>query len=208
MYLFGDGISVGSDDFIQINNNRISRQLLNSEIENVVITSQKAVEALLFNGDPRRFKFKNIYCVGRKTKRLVQRKIGKVRHAEINANLLAKYLLTHIEGKELTFFCSDQRLDDLPDMLSEKGIKVNEVVAYQTKYSPSTVEDKTEGILFFSPSAVRSYNMKNNADKIAFCIGETTAEEARKHFKEVRTSKFPSLEGVVELVNAHYKVGI
>ena len=208
LHLFGDGIRVGSDDFIQINNNRISQQLLNSDIENVVITSKKAVESLLFNCDVNALKFKNIYCVGRKTKRLVERKIGKVKHTENTAKLLAEYLITHIEGKELTFFCSDQRLNDLPDMLTNNEIKVNEIVAYQTKLSPSPVDDKTEGILFFSPSAIKSYLLKNNPDKIAFCIGETTAAEARKHFKEVKTSRFPSIEGVVELVNSHYKVGV
>lgn len=206
LHLFGDGISVGSEDFIQINNNRISAHLLNSEIENVVITSNKTVDSLLFNGDPDKFNFKNIYCVGGKTKRLVERKIGKVTHSENNAKLLATYLLDNIKGKELTFFCSNQRRNELPEMLSEHGITVNEVEAYQTKYAPVIVDDKTEGILFFSPSAVRSYLLKNNPDKIAFCIGETTASEAAKHFKKIKTSKFPSVEGVVQLVNAHYKV--
>jgi len=208
LHLFGDGITVGSDDFIQINNNRISQALLNSAIENVVITSKKAVESLLINCDPKNLRFKNIYCVGRKTKRLVERKIGKVKHTENSAKLLAQYLLAQIEEKEITFFCSDQRLNDLPDLLSENGIKVNEVEAYQTKYSPSTVDDKTEGVLFFSPSAVKSYLLKNDSGKIAFCIGETTAAEARLHFKEIRTAKFPSVEGVAEMVNSYYKVGV
>jgi uroporphyrinogen-III synthase len=208
LHLFGEGITVGSDDFIQISHNRISRQLLNSELENVVITSKKAVESLLFNTAAEELKFKNIYCVGRKTKRLVERKIGKVRHTENSAKLLAEYLLTHIQGTALTFFCSDQRLDDLPDILSDKGITINEVVAYQTRFSPSKVDDKTEAILFFSPSAVKSYLLANSPGKIAFCIGETTATEARKHFKEVKVSKYPAIEAVVELVNAHYNIEV
>ncbi|MCW5516353.1 hydroxymethylbilane synthase [Muriicola sp. Z0-33] len=207
LHLFGDGISVGGDDFIQINHNRISAQLLNSEIENVVLSSKKAVDALVFSSDPRKLKFKNIYCVGRKTKRLVERKIGKVKHTENNAKLLAEYLLSHLEGKEITFFCSDQRLNDLPDILSENGIIVNEVQAYQTRYSPSKVDEETQGVLFFSPSAVKSYLLKNSPDKIAFCIGDTTASEANKHFKEVQTAKFPAIDAVAELVNSHYKVG-
>ncbi|MBT8184442.1 MAG: hydroxymethylbilane synthase, partial [Eudoraea sp.] len=194
LHLFGGDISVGSDDFIQISYNRISRQLLNSELENIVITSKKAVDSLVFNCDPKELKFKNIYCVGRKTKRFVERKIGKVQHTENSAKLLAEYLLTHLKGTELTFFCGDKRLNDLPDILAEKGIIINEVVAYQTKFSPSTVDDSTEGILFFSPSAVQSYLLKNTAGKIAFCIGETTATEARKHFKEVKVSKIPAVE--------------
>jgi len=48
--------------------------------------------------------------------------------------------------------------------------------------------------------------MKNNeANKIAYCIGETTATEAKKHFKDVRVAKIPTVESVIELVNENYK---
>ena len=42
-------------------------------------------------------------------------------------------------------------------------------------------------------------------DKIAYCIGETTATEARKQFKDVRVAKMPTVESVIELVNEAYK---
>ena len=206
--LFGDGITVGSEDFIQISNNRISKQLLNSEIENVVISSKNAVASLLFNSDTAKFNFKNIYCVGNKTKRLVARKIGKVKQCENSAKALAQYLIDNLENKELTYFCSDQRLDDLPEILTANDFKINEVIAYQTRFSPIAIDDKTKGVLFFSPSGVKSYLQKNKPDKVAFCIGETTANEARKHFNEIRISDYPAIEGVVELVNSHFKVSV
>ncbi|KAG1652339.1 Uroporphyrinogen decarboxylase [Nymphon striatum] len=43
-----------------------------------------------------------------------------------------------------------------------------------------------------------------DSSKIAYCIGETTAEHARKHFKDVRVAKVPSVESVIELVNKNY----
>jgi len=59
--------------------------------------------------------------------------------------------------------------------------------------------------LFYSPSTVNCYLSKNKADKIAFCIGQTTAIEAKKYFTEVKISKSPSVESIIELVNLNYE---
>ena len=45
---------------------------------------------------------------------------------------------------------------------------------------------------------------ENKADKIAFCIGDTTAKEASKYFTEVQVAKLPTVESVIELVNTHF----
>jgi uroporphyrinogen-III synthase len=116
---------------------------------------------------------------------------------------LAEYLSKEIQG-EVTYFCSNLRLDTLPVVLRESGITVNEVEAYKTMYSPAKVTDKVGGILFYSPSTVESYIETNTTDKIAFCIGESTAKEARKHFENVKVAKVPTVESVIELVNLHY----
>ena len=47
-----------------------------------------------------------------------------------------------------------------------------------------------KGVMFYSPSTVQSYKQENDDDIIAFCIGETTAREASKHFEDVRIAKF------------------
>ena len=148
--------------------------------------------------------FKNIYCVGRRTKKLIEQKIGKVTHSEKNAEKLAAYLLENIKGQEVTYFCSDLRLDTLPTVLTENGITVNEIEAYKTMYSPVNVREQFTGVLFYSPSTVESYMQENTADKTAFCIGESTAKEARKHFKDVQVAKLPTVESVLELVNLHF----
>lgn len=203
--LFHEKVVAKSDDFIKISLNRIRPQILKSEIENVIITSKNAVEALVSNYSAAELQFKNIYCVGRRTKRLIENRIGKVKHSEKNAKKLAEYLVEYIEGTEVTYFCSDIRLDALPTILVESNIKVNEVEAYQTKYDGHKVEDSVEGAMFYSPSTVESFTRKNkNRDTIAFCIGETTAKEAKQHFKDVRVAKVPTVESVIELVNAHY----
>jgi len=202
--LFHEKVVTDSSDFIKISLNRIHPRFLKNEIQNVIITSKNAVEALITNYSAVELQFKNIYCVGRRTKRLVENRIGKVKHTEKNAKKLAEYLVDFIEGTEITYFCSDIRLDDLPTILEEKHIKVNEVEAYQTKFNAVKIDDNIEGIMFYSPSTVKSYMQENDATQIAFCIGETTAKEAKKHFKDVRVAKLPTVESVIELVNEHY----
>ena len=202
--LFHKKVSAKSNDFIQVSTNRISPQVFKQEIENVVITSKNGVESIVLNAEAESIKFKNIYCVGRRTKRMIEQKIGPVTHSEKNAKSLANYLVENLEGNKVTYFCSDLRLDDLPTILRENGFEVNEVIAYTTKYNSQKVDDAVEGVMFYSPSTVKSFMQSNNALGIAFCIGESTAREAKKHFENVRISKVPTVESVIELVNDNY----
>ncbi|MFD0990622.1 hydroxymethylbilane synthase [Mariniflexile jejuense] len=202
--LFHEKVTVESSDFIKISLNRIHPRFLKNEIENVVITSKNAVESLITNYSAIELQFKNIYCVGRRTKKLVETKIGKVTHFENSAKKLANYLVDYMEGNSVTYFCSDLRLDDLPTILEKNNIKVTEVEAYQTKFDGIKIPETIEGVMFYSPSTVESYIAKNNTEAIAFCIGETTATEAKKHFKDVRIAKVPTVESVIELVNENY----
>ncbi|MGG5488313.1 hydroxymethylbilane synthase [Gaetbulibacter sp. PBL-D1] len=203
-FLFNENLVVESNDAIKISLNRIPPTVLKSPIENVIITSKNAVEAILTNCPAEELKFKNIYCVGRRTKRLIEQRIGKVTHSEKNAKALAEYMVEFMDGTEATFFCSDIRLEDLPNILSEHQIKLNEVEAYQTKYDALKVDKAIESVMFYSPSTVESFVQQNNTEVVAFCIGETTAKEAQKHFKDVRVAKVPTVESVIELVNEYF----
>jgi hydroxymethylbilane synthase len=204
LLLFHNDVVADSNDAIKISLNRIPKTIVRNEIKNVIITSKNAVEALLHNFSAIELQFKNIYCVGRRTKRLVEKRIGKVTHTESNAKKLANYLVEYIEGTEVTYFCSDLRLDDLPNILSENNITVNEVEAYQTKFDADKVDAKVEGVMFYSPSTVESYLKQNKATGIAFCIGETTAKAASQYFEDVRIAKVPTVESVIELVNDYF----
>ncbi|MGB1307683.1 MAG: hydroxymethylbilane synthase [Oceanihabitans sp.] len=204
--LVNENLGVESSDFIKINTNRIRPQVIRNPIQNVVITSKNTVEALLQNFSASELQFENIYCVGRRTKRLVEKRIGKVKHVEPNAEKLANYLVEYIDGTAVTYFCSDLRLDALPTILSENNITVNEIEAYQTKFDTVKVNETVEAIMFYSPSTVQSFMLENTVkeNNIAFCIGETTAKEASKHFNNVRVAKVPTVESVIELVNEYF----
>lgn len=198
-------VQVQSTDFLKISFNRISKPILKSKIENVIITSQNAVESIVSSVPKEELQFKNIYCVGRRTKRLIENKIGKVKHSENYAKDLAAYLVDYIEGTEVTHFCSDIRLDELSSTLEKNHIKVNEVEAYRTILDSEKIDPSIEGIMFYSPSTVESYMINNTAKgKTAYCIGETTAKEAGKYFDDVRIAKIPTVESVIDLVNEHY----
>ena len=204
LQLFHNNVVADSNDAIKISLNRIPKSVVRKEIENVIITSKNGVEALLHNFVPAELQFKNIYCVGRRTKRMIEKRIGNVKHIEANAKKLAEHLVEYMEGAEVTYFCSDLRLDDLPNILVENNITVNEVEAYQTKYNADKVESNLDGIMFYSPSTVESYLKQNKASGIAFCIGETTAKVAKQFFEDVRIAKVPTIESVIELVNENY----
>ena len=202
--LFHNNIASESSDFIKVRSNRIAPKVVKDVIENVIITSKNGVEALLDNFTKEELNFKNIFCVGRRTKKMIQQKIGPVNHTEKNAERLAEYLSKEMKGNSVTYFCSDLRLDTLSKILTENKIEVNEVEAYKTMYSPELVSESIDGVMFYSPSAVNSYLQKNTTDKVAFCIGASTAKEAQKYFEKVEVAQIPTVESVIELVNLHY----
>ena len=204
LQLFHNEVVAKSNDAIKISLNRIPKYIIKDEIEHVVITSKNTVEALMTNFSASELQFKNIYCVGRRTKRLIENRIGKVTHIEPNAKKLAEYLVKHLNDKEVTYFCSDLRLDTLPDILSTNHITVNEVEAYQTKFDADKVEADLDGVMFYSPSTVESFLKQNKPNGIAFCIGETTGNVAKQYFEDVRIAKVPTVESVIELVNEYY----
>ena len=202
--LFNDKLKVDSDDFVKISPSRIPEKILKAPIRNVVITSKNAVESILTMVSSQDLKFENIYCVGRKTRRLIEQKIGKVTQMEKSSKKLAEHLVDYLDGTEVTYFCSNIRLDDLPYLLKKNNIEVTEIETYKTKLDSVTIDASVEGVLFYSPSTIESYLLNNKTNKIAYCIGETTATEARKHFKEVRVAKIPDTESLIDLVNANY----
>ncbi|WP_291870568.1 hydroxymethylbilane synthase [Maribacter sp.] len=203
--MFDSSVKVDSEDFIKINLTRIPRPVLKAPHKNVIFTSKNGIEALIQNVTAGELQFDNIYCVGRKTKRLIEKRIGEVTFSAPNAKKLAEYLADNLETKEVTYFCGDIRLDELPTLLAENNIEVTEIEAYKTTLAPREVEKDTKAILFFSPSGVQSYMQINDTNKTAYCIGETTAEEARKHFTEVKVADMRTVESVVALANADYQ---
>ena len=152
----------------------------------VVFTSKNAVEAVINELDGQQPDWR-IYSIGNTTKQLVKRYFGEeaIAGTADSATELAGLIVEKYPGNELFFFCGDQRRDELPDMLRNNDINVNEIVVYQTIPVKHKIKKKYHGILFFSPSAVQSFFSNNKlSDKtILFAIGNTTANEIKKYSK-------------------------
>jgi uroporphyrinogen-III synthase len=84
---------------------------------------------------------------------------------------------------------------------------VKEIVAYTTMLTPQAITSPADGILFFSPSGVESYLLKNSGKQlVAFCLGETTAAYARDNgFANIRVAEKHSASALVDCVINHCK---
>jgi uroporphyrinogen-III synthase len=193
-------------DFIEIENNNF--ELINIK-DNLIFSSQNAILSLMNQPDWEKFKTKNVFCVGIKSKELLEQNGFKVDVYMDYASELAE-IITLIYNKEsFTFFSGNLRKETLPKALKVAKIDFNEIEVYQTKLAPFKIskEEKFNGILFFSPSGVESFLTNNKIkDEICFCIGETTAEALKNNkIKNVVIAEFPTIEDVITEVIAYYK---
>jgi uroporphyrinogen-III synthase len=159
-----------------------------AESEAVTFTSSNAVEAIATIPDLQKTTLvgRKIFCIGHVTKQSVVKYFGERLIAGFadNAKELAKTILD-ANVKRVIFFCGDQRRDELPELLKKNNIRVNEIIVYKTIITPQKIEKKYDGILFFSPSAVKSFFENNILDgqTVLFAIGSTTANEIRRFSK-------------------------
>jgi uroporphyrinogen-III synthase len=188
---------------------------LQQEIENallqtatVVFTSVVAVEAVAAQLDGQDPDWE-IYCIGKKTKELVEELFGNhhIAGSASNASDLAQVIVDGTDADEIIFFCGDQRRPELPNTLKQHGIHVEEIVVYQTIGVPRRVSKNYQGILFFSPSAVDSFFELNTATEkaIFFAIGNTTADALRKHTtNKIVVSDQPGKNHLVEMAIEYF----
>ena len=167
-------------------------------IENAIFTSQNGVNSYLKGKSPSNH-IKNCFCVGEKTAALLVEKGQKIAKTLENASELAHFIVKNHKNSPFYYFCGTMRRDELPNIL--KGAKINlfEVKTYKTSLKSEYFDQKWAGILFFSPSGIESYLLQNTmGEAIAFCIGETTASEAKKHTDKVMVADQTSVESVID----------
>lgn len=191
------------EDFIET---KIKNFELSKVNDNLIFTSQNAVQSVLQHPKCNELKSKNVFAVGMKTKNLLTENGFNVIVYTGYASDLAE-IISLIYGKEsYTFFSGNLRRDVLPNTLKESGITFNEIEVYETNLTPKKITKKLDGILFFSPSGVESYLKSNTIkDEICFCIGETTAEALEnKKIKNIIIADKPSVENVIDEVIEYY----
>ncbi len=151
-----------------------------------------------------------IFCIGGATKNALLRffNASSIIATAKNAILLSEKIMAYGNVKEVVFICGNSRMDHLPDRLGAAGIKVNELVVYQTVATPMPSTKDYNGILFFSPSAVHSFFSINTlpVHTVLFSIGEsTTAAIAAYCSNKVVTSSWPSETDMLDMVTAYFK---
>jgi uroporphyrinogen-III synthase len=192
-------------DFIEIKNNLFELDKFN---DNLLFSSQNAVVSLMEQSGWEILKTKTVFCVGIKTKELLELNGFTVAVYMDYASELAE-IITLIYNKEsYTFLSGNLRMETLPKALKSAGITFNEIEVYQTTLAPFKISEQEnfDGILFFSPSAVESYFSNNKIKKeVCFCVGNTTAAALEKNkIKNIIVSDIPTVEDTIIAVLEHY----
>ena len=172
------------------------------DINNAIFTSQNAVKAVLNKVPP----IRRCFCVGDKTEAYLLENEFQVAEKAYTAKKLAEIIINHYPEEPFVFFCGDKRREELPALLSKKGIMLTEIEVYKTAFTPKRITGDFDGALFFSPSAVESFVLQNDFENtVAFCIGKTTEKEAKKYTNNVITANKTTIENVIVQVIKYFR---
>jgi uroporphyrinogen-III synthase len=194
-FLLNANFSVIEADFVTIELKEFS---INNDARFFIFSSQNAVESVLKNNKLVQLKDKKCFCVGQKTKAILELHGFEVLETADYASELASIICNQYTQDSFTFFSGNLRREILPEALTLAKVKFEEIEVYQTILTPHNITSKPNGILFFSPSAVESYLQANTiTDEICFCIGKTTAEPVEKITSNCIIANQPSIENVI-----------
>ena len=196
-------LNVVEVDFIETKSQAFE---LNGINDNLIFTSQNAVQSFLLDPKSEELKTKNVFCVGLKTKILLSESGFNVIAYTGYAADLAEIITLIYANESYTFFSGNLRRETLPEALKEAKVKFNEIQVYETTLTPQKIKAPVDAILFFSPSGIESYLKENSIKKeTCFCIGTTTASALEGITKNIIIADQPTIEDVIEDVIAEYK---
>ncbi|MEL7532026.1 MAG: uroporphyrinogen-III synthase [Bacteroidota bacterium] len=175
--------------------------------EIVVFTSKNAVKAVLKSSSAQQLQWlqsKTIAAIQPSTSQYLAEHKLPISCEAPNSAALASKIIDNYPPQSIRYFCKADRLPILPTKLKEANFTVRENIVYQTKAKPQVVDwDEAEGVIFYSPSAVKSFFQLNKwpQEKMAFAIGTTTAK-ALKAAKvgSIRIAATPSKEGLLAAI--------
>lgn len=163
-----------------------------------IFTSGNALEALQRHPAAKALAPRRAFCVGAKTRERLESAGWEVVASFGYAQQLANYLVEQYAGYSFVFFCGESRMEILPKVLAKRGIPCHECLTYTTELTPKKLAKHYDGLLFFSPSAVKSFLAANSfAEEKIFCIGSTT-QSALPEGVSSYIAHSPTLEGIIE----------
>lgn len=145
------------------------------------------------------------FCVGRKTRSFLKENGLKVIKMADNALELAHFIQNIHKNQHFLIFTGNRNRPELRNILQKENILFEEVEVYQTSLVFRQFNSEFQAILFYSPSGVESFTQVNEIGETpVFCIGETTAKEARKHSNHVHVSENNTVDGVIQALIRSY----
>lgn len=213
--LLAAGLDLQARDFIKVDHQfdaqSFRERLLKSSSSARVFTSKNAVRSLqklIKSEAPFTIPPKKTFTVGIKATEMLAKLGIKSNVRSENALILAQIIARNADVKSIDFFCGDKALDDLPEYLENKNVRVHKEIVYHTEMVYDKVDtSEFAGIIFLSPSAAFSFFKKNKLvpGVPCFCIGATTAEAVRMRCENPRIcAQEPTLKGVVQKIIQHF----
>lgn len=194
-----------STDFITINPINFDVDKLKASATNWIITSKNALLLLFESVSDEILKNIDFYCVGENTAQLIKDKNLTLIVSKSSSKDLGECILKEHQNITFSFIVGSLRRNELPSLFTKNNVKFEEFNIYETVLVPQKIEDKLDAILFFSPSGIKSYLIKNIIeDEQIFCIGNTTATEAKKHSQNINIADSQTIEAVLEHTKQYY----
>jgi len=187
--------------------------VLNQQQPNYIFTSKNAVRSFVKQTVDSKIKInkKAVFCTlsGETQKALLDEGFSATLVAD-NATDLANKIIKEKNFKEAIFFCGEKRRDELPIILREAGIALTELVLYKNIEQPKKIDNGFQAILFFSPSAIKSFFKENVLQKTTacFCVGYTTANALKEYKITNKTivSNYPSQQVMIDVVLNYFNI--
>ena len=172
--------------------------------DGIIISSSTALRGILKHSQYNTILKTPFYCVGTSTKIKILDLGLNVVECQNSAEDLSNKIIKEYPNKTFNYFCGKQRLNTIEKLFKNNGVNLFLSEVYETKQAPVKIDSHYKGILFFSPSAVKSY-AKNNSfnSKKCFSWGKTTAKEIVKYSTNYFVSKKPEINSLISLIKKH-----
>ena len=163
-----------------------------------IFTSKNAVEAVYLSKEKEKCDGMQHFCVGENTKSILIKNGQKVLKMSNNSIKLANFLKKMNKNENYIFCRGSIKNKDFTKFFQIHAMNLIEIPVYKTKLAPLKIDLTFDGIMFFSPSAIKSFIKKNQIQNSeCFCIGETTSNFAKKFSDKTHFSLIPSVENVI-----------
>lgn len=190
-------------EYNAINITYLNFELPKTPFDAYIFTSQNGVQSFTkqyaksLSSTKKPSNSKPVYCVGEKTKQLLEKNCFHVMEVADSAKELGERIVANPKKTSFLWIAGNRRRNELSELLNHHQITFNILIGYNTSLNPKSFKQYFDGVLFFSPSGVSSFFQKNEMTGTAFCIGQTTVEAVQKHTNSYHVANRATVENVI-----------